>query len=240
MRARAGISRGRLLPGGLLAALALALGCSPPFESRVPSLVVVPARMVVLSPLVHDLDIATGGEAAPRTQVEEALRVGVDGALARFAARQGARVLQPDETVALPAATRQDLSALYRWASVAVGNVTAQKTGRANYHRTSVGDWRFDGDLAALVRALRADTALFAAITDRHETTGHRLRGSLEGNRQFWQTFCAACLIDLRDGRLVWCDAEVDAGRNLDDPTVAAAAVDALLAGLSSPTGASK
>lgn len=232
MRARG--SRDRLLP--LVVPLALAsAGCAPPFQNRLPGLVVVPARMVVLPPLVHDVAIAAGGEAAPREPTESAIRAGVDDTLARFAAQHGARVLQPDETGALPTATREELSALYRWAGVATANVSAQKTGRASYHRASVGDWRFDGQLAELAPALRSDTALFVALIDRHETARRRLVGALEGNRQLWRTVCAACLIDLRDGRLVWCDAEVDAWQDLDDPAVAAAAVDALLARFAGP-----
>jgi hypothetical protein len=106
----------------------------------------------------------------------------------------------------------------------------AQITGQRNFGLRSVADWRFD-DPAPIAGALRADAVLLVVVLNTRYTLGRQLQG-LVGAYTPWHALCAACLVDLADGRLVWCDARADRWPDLRDPAVAAAAVSALLGGV--------
>jgi hypothetical protein len=111
--------------------------------------------------------------------------------------------------------------------------IAAQKDGHRDFGRHSVGDWRFHGDLAPLADALQADTALTVLVRDTQLSAGRAMMGGV-----YWRQIGVACLLSLHDGRMLWCDAKIDAWGDLQKPAVAEAAVRQLLAGLDAPPSA--
>jgi hypothetical protein len=98
-----------------------------------------------------------------------------------------------------------------------------------------VADWQFPGNLAPLVGALQADTALTVFVSDIQETAGRGVTRALAGGYTYWMRVGAACVVSLRDGRMIACYSRVDAWGDLNNPSVAAAAVGEMFDGLLPP-----
>jgi hypothetical protein len=221
--------------GSLLACAVGALGCGPAFQTRLPDVAIVNARMVVLPPMVRELELDAGDESTQQDEATDVVRDNVVGEVQRQASLRGARVFAPNDFDGQDPSVRLLYARLWRWTATASLEIAAQKTGHRDFGLHSVGDWRFGGKLAPLADALQADTALTVVIHDTHETVGHALLNGMAHRYTFYKQIGVACLVSLRDGRMIWCDARVDAWGNLAKPEVAGAAIRELLAGLDAP-----
>jgi hypothetical protein len=205
-----------------IALLAGALGCAAPFQSRRPDVAITPSRMVVLPVVVKEFELDLNADRQMDSEANDAARDNVAAAVRAETQARGAHLFAAEAFDGHDPAARQLYADLWRWMENASVEIAAQKAGRRDYGRHSVGDWRFHRDLAPLGDALQADTALTLLI---RETKDH-------GN---WRGVSAACVVSLRDSRMIWCHGEDDPWGNLKDPAVAQAAVRSLLAGLDAP-----
>jgi len=117
----------------------------------------------------------------------------------------------------------------FNWGWRASFQIAQQQGHVANYGRASVGDWRFGGDVGRVRDALKMPMALFVVIRDMSQTKGRVVASFLTGSHTRWLRVGIACIADLDDGRMIWCDSRVDRWDDLSDPDVARAAVRDLL-----------
>ncbi len=205
-----------------VALLVGALGCAAPFQRRLPDVVIAPGRMVVLPVIVKEFDLDFNGDRQMDAETNDAARDNVAAAVRDQTKARGARLFVPGAFDGHDPSVRQLYADLWRWMENVSVEIAAQRAGRRDFGRHSVGDWRFHRDLAPLGDALDADTALTLLI---RETKDHGK----------WRGISAACVVSLRDGRMIWCHDEDDPWGNLKDPAVAQAAVRDLLTGLDAP-----
>jgi hypothetical protein len=194
-------------------------GCAAPFLSRLPDVAISPSRMVVFPVVVKEFELDINADRTMQPETTDLVHDNIAAAVRDQTNPPGAHAFAPQALDGHDPSVRQLYADLWRWMEVASIEIAAQKEGRRDFGRHSVGDWRFHGDLAPLGDALQADTALTVLF---RETKGH-------GE---WRGVSAACAVSLHDGRMVWChDADGPWG-NLKDPAVAQAAVHELLADL--------
>ena len=139
--------------------------------------------MVVLPVIVKEFDLDP--QRRPRgwqAETTDAVRDNVAAALREQMGARGARPFVPQAFDGHDPSVRQLYADLWRWMENASVEIAAQRAGRRDLGRHSVGDWRFHRDLAPLGDALDADTALTLLI---HETKDH-------GN---WRGISAACVV---------------------------------------------
>lgn len=204
-----------LLIGGIVGAL----GCAAPFGSRVPEVAIAPDRMVVFPVVVKEFELDANADRKMDSETTNLARDNITAAVRDQTNQLGAHAFAPQAFDGHDPSVRKVYGDLWRWMEVAAIEIAAQKEGRRDYGKHSVGEWRFHGDVAPLGEALQADTALGVLF---RESKGY-------GE---WRGVAAACAVSLRDGRMLWChDADGPWG-NLKDPPVAQAAVRELLAGL--------
>jgi hypothetical protein len=198
------------------------LSCAASFQSRRPDVAMTPSRMVVLPVIVKEFELDSNADRQMDAETNDPARDNVAAAVRDQTRARGAHPFVPQAFDGHDPSVRQLYTDLWRWMESTSVEIAAQKAGRRDFGRHSVGDWRFHRDLAPLGDALQADTALTLLI---RETKDH-------GN---WRGVSAACVISLRDNRMIWCHAEDDPWGNLKDPSVAQAAVRDLLTGLDGP-----
>ena len=208
--------------GAAIALVVGALGCAAPFQSRAPDVTIAPSRLVVLPVIVKERTRNLNGDRQMDVETTDAARDNVAAALRDQTTARGAHVFVPAAFDGHDPSVRQLYGELWRWMETASAEIAAQKAGRRDFGRHSVGEWRFHRDLAPLGDALQADMALTLLI---RETKDY-------GE---WQGVSAACVVSLRDSRMIWCHAVDGPWGNLKNPAIAQAAVRDLLTGLDVP-----
>ena len=91
------------------------------------------------------------------------------------------------------------------WGDVALDEIAAQALGRKDFHRASVTEWRFEGDLRPWRAILKADFVLVVRFRDAHETVGVELANVVNKVQFHTRQVAEACIVDLNDGRIDWC-----------------------------------
>lgn len=224
-------------PPRVLLALALVMasgsgGCIPTLANRAPAEAIPPARLVGLPPqvLVHTLD------AYNHNSVDEdatsAVSWEAEHELGDMISKLGVR---PAEHLALMGCGA--LCARFaRWGGLATLEIGLQREKIRNYGSHSVADWRFRADLSAARAALDADYALFVVFKQTRQTDGRKVLLALGGGHTFGKQIDAACIADLRDGRMIRCVSECDDTGDIDDPGRVRAVLRTLLRVLFAPT----
>ena len=208
-----------------------ASGCAPPFQSRLPDVQIAPARMVVLPATVKVYEVDMNDDRTEVPDKTDAVRDNVDAAVRAQAAARGLRVFAR-ELDGQDQMTKSLFGRLWRWSAKTSLEIAAQQTGRRDFGRRSVGDWRFPGNVAPLGTALQGDTALTIFVSDTGQSIGRSIVSGMAGGYMYWKKIGVACLVSLRDGRMLRCETKVDAWGDLKDPRIASAAVGELFAGL--------
>ena len=200
-----------MLPVGLLLACA---GCIPALSNRVPAEAIPHARLTSMPPqvLVYTLDANNKGSV--EDDVSSAVGWEADRELADMVAELGVR---PAEHQAL-LTCGMICARLLRWGGLATLEIGLQREQIRNYGFHSIADWRFRADLSAVRKALDADYALFVALNQTRQTTGRRVLQALAGGATFGKQINAACIADLRDGRMIRCVSKKDDLSDIDDP----------------------
>ena len=84
---------------------------------------------------------------------------------------------------------------------------------------------------------MEADYVLTVMFRETHETTGRAIGGALAGMYTYWKQVGVACILDMRDSRMVACNAKVDHWGNLRVEANAERATNELLMELLMPHG---
>jgi hypothetical protein len=119
--------------------------------------------------------------------------------------------------------------------TVSMEEILGELDGRSNADHHSVGEWRFPFKLATWREALNADFALVVRFWDGFQSPGMVLLNMAAPVRHTGKQTGIACVLDLRDGRVVWCDRTTSQYGDLRAPADAEKAVSRLLKSLSSP-----
>jgi len=210
----------------------VASGCGPAFQARLPDTAIASSRMEILPPVVREQELDTLDERTYLGEAKSLVSDNVKAEVDRQAQYRGARVFRPGDYGAMDPALRSLYNRLWRWTTTASMEIAAQKTGRYDFGRHSVGDWRFQGELAPLRAAWQRDTALAVVIHDTHESTGRIVLSGMAGISTHWKQIGVACLVSLVDGRMIWCNVRVDAWPDLRDGAHAQTAIYDLFSGL--------
>jgi hypothetical protein len=176
----------------LLACAALVLACEPAFQSRVRDVPIATAQIAAL-PIGRVAYTRDTFEA--RVEKEEwanGMQGFMNPVLQRVVTGCGGRVVEDRELEECVPCAR-----LSQWAANAGIEVAAYKAGRGEGRRRSVADWVYTGDVTPVQKALGAQAALVVAFKDTREAAA-------------WKKLGVACLVDLADGRMLWCEARED------------------------------
>ena len=200
-----------MLSLGLLTA---AGGCIPALANHAPAEAIPRARLISMPPqvLVHTLD--GFNKNSMEEDVSSAVAWEAERDLGDMVPEVGIR---PAEHLALM--TCGVLCArLIRWGALATLEIGLQREKIRNYGFHSVTDWRFRANLSAARQALDADYALFVVLKQTRQTTGRKVAQALGGGYTIGKQIDAACVADLRDGRMIRCVSERDESGDIDDP----------------------
>jgi len=218
---------------GFVAIVISFLGCGgPSFQTRVPDASITPTRMLVLPVIVKTYELDASDDRTEHR--DEIIQSNIDAAVRAEATSHSIRVFAR-ELDSQDLTVKSLYARLWRWIPRATTEIAAQQRERQDFGRHSVGDWQFPGNLAPLGDALQADTALAVFVSDTGETACRRFVEGMTRSYTSWKRLGAACVISLRDGRMIGCYSRVDAWGNLKNPGVAAAAVGEMFDGLFAP-----
>ena len=207
------------------------VGCAPGLETRVPGVRIAPARVAGMEAIIRAFELDFHGERTPKPEWVTGMTAPIDGEIERVLTGLGSDTFDADNLSAADGAS-DTYHAFRCWSEIAMMEIAAQKSGRADFHRASVSDWRYRDDLLGWSSALDADFVLTVLFRDTRETTGRVLGGAVGGMYTYFKQIGVACLVDLKDARMVACSAQVDHWRDLGDPADARRATYELLAEL--------
>lgn len=198
------------------------IGCAP-FKYRVPDATVARERLVLLQVLVVALQTDNGKDALNKewgSVIAEKVRPLVK----RLVVHRGGTVASSEklEECEEDEDCEDVLTQLRRWSARSSMEILSGKGAPPNNKRNSVGDWRFKDDLSTLRDTINSDQVLTVLFRTHRQKTGTMVMGLVGGllaaltERWIVDTQDAvACITDLKDGRMIWCNTAV--GR-WDDP----------------------
>jgi hypothetical protein len=209
-------------------ALSLAvLGCGPALAMRVSNIHVVPSQLSAMPAMVEISELDARQTWTPREDWTSAATVNVDAAVDYVVAANEGDSFDAGDV----ANTEIPYGAFRRWSKLALTQIAAELDGSQRLSHRSISEWRFDYDLRSWRHRLQSDFVLVVLFRDAHNTVGHVLVNALTPIflRVYAQQVGIACVVDLRDGRIVWCESYVDPGGDLRDRLGATRAVNRLL-----------
>jgi hypothetical protein len=212
----------------LPAALLLTAGCAPAFQTRAPDVRIMPARIAVVPAFTLAYELGFNSNPKPVETWADAMADSLDPEIERRVVGFGGHVFPESDTMMVPVVYRK----FRKWSTAALAEMAAQKTNRADFKMYAVDKWAFEENLAKVREMLQADFVLITLFKDTRRTAGHVVGNALMGVHTYYLQVGAAGLVDLRDGRMVWCNAKADAWQDLSQAAVAKAAVAELLTDL--------
>jgi hypothetical protein len=214
-------------PALLLVCALLGAACVP-FRNRAPDLKVTPTRLTALPISIEAYQRQSIGVMTERSDWENEMEANMRPELQRIVARHGGSSIELEDIAKCGEVCWLFLS----WSTSAAMEIAAQKTGYADFRLYSVEGWRYRGNLGPVHQALRSDFALVVVFHDFRQTIGQAVLWALAGITTGRLTVSAACLTDLRDGRMIWCDARADPWRHVEQGEIARGAVQDVLTDL--------
>jgi hypothetical protein len=213
-----------VLIGGAIA------GCVPALAMRETNIVIGSAAMAVAPSHVEIYELSTDG-LAPRKDWTTSGTKNVDAVLGDLAKANGATVLVPEAV----AGTDVPYEQFRRWSQLALLQISDRVEGRGNLKTNSVTEWTLGRSLEPWRGPLHSDFILSVLFMDAHESGGriamNVLAGAAGGGgvRVNARQTGIACVVRLRDARIVWCQHKVDPYGDLRQPRTAHQAIDKLL-----------
>jgi hypothetical protein len=222
---------------GVFLSLALALahglalaGCASSFAMRDSNVYVAPAHLAATPPDVVSYVLDANNDVTAEPTATRDARAAVEASLSYHLSSAGARFFPETSLAQVPG-----YAAFDRWARRALADLDVE-IGRAEQHRSSsspgVYVWRYSGDLAPMRAALDADFVLMSVFLDGDNTMGRLLKNPVDGRARVARRIGEACVVDLRDGRVVWCGRDYEGTERIRTREGAQKAVDRLLAPL--------
>jgi hypothetical protein len=215
----------------LIGALLFCAGCATPtFQRRAQNVTVVPARIAVLPALTSAYELAYAEDPKPLDGWATAMAQRLDPEIDRWVVGyRGHRFV--DEGATVPAVYPK----FRRWTILALPEIAAQATKRADFKLYSVDKWGFNQSLEKVRERLDADFVLVSWFKDTKRTGGHQVAGVIGGLHYYYLQVGIACLVDLQSGTMSWCNVKTDAWGDLSVPANAQKAVGELLTDLYHP-----
>jgi hypothetical protein len=213
----------------------LVVGCSLPFGMRDQTVYVAPARIAAAPPAIRVFDFDAGGDVTTLPEEASAVRVRLEPAINRAISARGGRFFSLEAIKGLEGG-----EAFLRWCFRALHEIEQASLTKAQGRWTpynSVTEWTYPYDLAPLQKSLDADFLLVSLFFDGRHTAGRNvvnvLSSGVGGTSRHAKRTALACVVELGDGRVVWCDRMPLQGVvNLADDSAARQVVDQLLRGL--------
>lgn len=181
----------------------LVVGCAAPFAMRDAGVPVSPARVVGLPVHVESFTLDASREIRERSDWESSAQANLDISVNYRVSTHGGRFVGERDLKKVACYGEFD-----RWSKSALAGVLRHARGLRS-SATGVYAWRFPVSLEAWRKVFDADFALISLFLDGEETGGRsalNVAGMFAGaGAAFARNDALACLIDLRDGRLVRC-----------------------------------
>jgi hypothetical protein len=179
------------------AAVALA-GCATP-AMQVPGVTVASHRLASLPSdgTVWDFDVSGNRTIDHAASVEA--RKNVDESIAYRLSQHGGHSFSD--------ATMDHLlyaESFQEWALDAMGDIMAERLGRAEKKHVTVGDWRYRRSLGAWRTTLRADFVVVSMFLYGRNTAGRAFSVAIGGGTYAAQR-AIFCVVHLQTARMVWC-----------------------------------
>jgi len=201
------------------------MGCGPAIAMRVSDVHIAPKRVAVMQAdvILKRLDASSQLTFMPDWSQEAADNV--NAALKDYAAWLGAPIFRcPNgKDVLVPCDVFRE------WSNQALIEISRASAGDDSLRKKSVSDWRFPRGMDSWRKPLNANFVLVTAIRGSYETPGMSAL-QLSGAWMLHSKQTAiACVLDLRDGRIIRCETRVTQNADLLSPKGAQALVDGLL-----------
>jgi hypothetical protein len=207
----------------ILAAMCSGLGCASTPAMRDGSVQIVPRRLVAVPSdgVVFEFDIHE-----KRTLHEDQsaqARKNLDASITRRLSVYGGRFVDDNTMGTLKYAAK-----FHVWTLDMFGDIMAERLGRTYTKHKSVSDWRFSPGLESWRSALGADFVLVSLFIHGRDTTGRAVAVAFVGGSKAARR-AISCVVQLKDGRVVWCNFIDSHLWNLTVPAGAQALADSLL-----------
>ncbi len=203
----------------------LLVGCGYSAQNRLPDIAVSPTRVAAAPVTIVAYELDAFGKRTNCPDCEVQMATGIVPEMTKLVSAAGGRVIRSADVES----HSRLFNSLHAWGTIAAMEIAAQLLGRTSYGRQSVGEWRFHKDLAPLREDLGADFVMIMAFREGFETGGRVIASMIGGMHTYWRQVGVVCIADLRDGRMVWCEAGADRWHNLRLPEEGRDAVQYLL-----------
>jgi hypothetical protein len=203
--------------------LLLATGCARTRPIEKHAYTAVPERLgfIEANVLVSELDF--DGQLIPR---EDWTRAGTSSVEAVVRARlrsNGAKSLQANGI------EEEAYNHFFRWTDRALSQILSRLEGDAFPETKSVTQWRYEKPIADWQGLLGVTHLLVVRFRDAHQTTGRTVANLFGGVTVHARQVGIACVVNLSNGRIVWCEHKVTGAGDLRSAMAAKPAVDQLL-----------
>jgi hypothetical protein len=121
--------------------------------------------------------------------------------------------------------------AFRNWSELVLKDVTMAALGRLRDPPPSVSDWHFGTGVPSWRSQLSADHVLITMFVDGHDTAGRSIAVAFGGGWKAGHRI-ATCAVRLVDGRLVWCNVNLNMTTDIKRRRGAQRVVDKLLTGM--------
>ena len=195
-----------------LAVLASA-GCTT-FQKQAPNVTIVPARIAVLPALTLAYEVDSNDNHKPLDDWANAMAAFLKPEVDRWVVGTGGHVFA-EQGAKVPYAYER----FRKWTATSLAEIARRRhTGPTDYpqsgdERSSVDEWGFEENLSWLKELVDADFVLVTMFRDMRQTPGRDL--AKFGVHTHFLEFGAACLVDVKSARMVWCNTRADAWQDL-------------------------
>ncbi len=201
-------------------------GCAPSLVMKPQGVRITTPRMAAMEANVEIRERDINGMYTLKSDWTELAKKNVDQAIESIGEANGVDVFDRSAI----GQAEPPYGAFVNWIERSVSEISAQRRGLIDTGRRSVTEWRFHyGGLDEWQKTLDADFVLVVLFRDAHLTTGAAVANVFSMVRVYPLQIGMACVVDLRDGRLVWCEDSVSTIGNLRLLSSAWLAVDSLL-----------
>lgn len=187
----------------MLATAASVAGCAGPSMSvgaRIPT-----SRLTAIPAIGETFEFGADGTLTPRDDMAALAAQSINDSINYRLRVHGVRMFTWDVVKKLP-----DAHDFFEWSAHSMEEIILELLGKSEQEHASVADFRYRADLGTWRRSLAADYLLISYFINGYDTRA-RLRSWTATEHAARRAL--ACIVDLSDGRIVWCrftDAETD------------------------------
>ena len=205
-----------------------AQACAAPFATRVRNIKAAPARVAAMP---ADVEVYQLDAEEELTRVENATAIAEQAVISevnRWVTEHGGRTFDRKDVYG----TKVGYLSFRQWAEGALEQIAVEIDGRRRTNRQSVAEWRWLANMETWHERLGADFVLVVRFRDANATGGRVAMNFVSPNQVWARRVGTACVVDMRDGRIVACHQETSGSGKLQTQAEARDAVEDLLKGL--------